>query len=315
MPQVLDKSFSKIDLQSLSERLRAIERGGDAQRPPAPVLATGWAAVDARLGPPVAGQPALTWSPGGLLTGAVHEWCGLADPQGEPLATWTPPLCLLMHLVRQALRQRAGQAVWIGREAWPYPLALASADRALLERCLFVDVRAAEQATGRGSSTPQGARRPQRRRGERDSRGSAGLWAADLALRCPAVSVVVLDASGLSMAGTRRLQLAAEAGQSLGLLARPPQESIQLSAAQTRWRVQVAPSPRDRPRWRLSLLRAKGAAAAVQAAGDHGDFLLEWSRATTDVVCLSADVAGGPGAASSAQGEVASVGHGRRHVG
>jgi hypothetical protein len=311
MPQVLDKSFSKIDLQSLSERLRAIERGGDAQRSPAPVLATGWDAVDARLGPPIAGQPALTWSPGGLLTGAVHEWCGLADPQGQPLATWTPPLCLLMHLVRQALRQRAGQAVWIGREAWPYPLALASADRALLERCLFVDVRAAQVDAGRAGA----ARAGHGGRSQRVARDSAGLWAADLALRCPAVSVVVLDASGLSMAGTRRLQLAAEAGQSLGLLARPPQESMQLSAAQTRWRVQVAPSPRDRPRWRLSLLRAKGAAAAVQAVADHGDFLLEWSRATTDVVCLSADVAGGPGAASSPQGEVASVGHGRRHVG
>jgi hypothetical protein len=90
-----------------------------------------------------------------------------------------------------------------------------------------------------------------------DSPLAARLWAIDLALRCPGVDVVVADASGLDMAATRRLQLSAEAGGALGLLARPEEELTELSAAATRWLVREQPSPGSNPRWQIQLLRCK----------------------------------------------------------
>jgi hypothetical protein len=139
--------------------------------------------------------------------------------------------------------------VWIGRAIRPYPHLLLrgrapigrfassrqstanARDRLLLERSLFID-------------PPDDGTR---------------LWAIDLALRCNAVCAVIADGCGLSMAQTRRLQLAAEAGGALVLLARPPEEEAELSAAMTRWRITPAPSSTDRPRWSIELLRRKGA--------------------------------------------------------
>ncbi len=204
-------------LQSLAGRIRSVET-----RKSAGAVPSGWGRDLAR--------------------GALHEWFAA-----------TPPLCVLAHLAWQALEERQGRVLWIGRRVWPYPRALVRdfgvragnqelelarlprADRPddanlLLHRSLFVD-----------------APRPASR-----------LWAVDVALRCPAVTAVVADASGLDMAATRRLQLAAEAGRGFGLLARPPREERELSAAATRWRVKRAPAgAAGNPRWSLRLLRAK----------------------------------------------------------
>jgi len=149
--------------------------------------------------------------------------------------------------------------VWIGRLIRPYPHLLLrgrapvgrfasfrqstanARDRLLLERSLFID-------------PPDDGTR---------------LWTIDLALRCDAVTAVIADGRGLSMPQTRRLQLAAEAGGALVLLARPPEEEAELSAAMTRWRIAPAPSSTDRPRWSIELLRRKGARGGlnVTAAG------------------------------------------------
>ena len=153
----------------------------------------------------------------------------------------------------------AGYVVWIGRRIRPYPHLLLrghggigriagfrqstanARDRLLLERSLFID-------------PPDDGTR---------------LWAIDLALRCDAVTAVIADGRGLSMPQTRRLQLAAEASGALVLLARPPEEEAELSAAMTRWRITPAPSSTDRPRWIIELLRRKGARGGlnVTAAG------------------------------------------------
>ena len=245
----------------------------------------------------------------GLLRGAVHEWFGLAEAnvetskrrnvkildggegdgtrppgrsreRGNPISGgWMPPVCVLAHLAWQALVQDdhdaeaapgscaseisggsgAGYVVWIGQRIRPYPHLLLrgrppverfassrqstanARDRLLLERSLFID-------------PPDDGTR---------------LWAIDLALRCTAVCAVIADGCGLSMAQTRRLQLAAEAGEALVLLARPPEEERELSAAMTRWRIAPAPSSTDRPRWSITLLRRKGARGGlnVTAAG------------------------------------------------
>ena len=85
------------------------------------------------------------------------------------------------------------------------------------------------------------------------------LWAIDLALRSAAVNVVIADGSQLKMAEARRLQLAAERGRALALLARPSWEGAELSAASTRWRVRRSPSSSSAPRWIVELLRCKQA--------------------------------------------------------
>lgn len=242
--------------------------------------------------------------------GVVHECFGLADPVDPGFsptpafrrAKWSPPLCFLVHLARAALetdemisrtdaeiaagssrnpsgpvrgvteetgatREEAtsivlclssaisaplreispGRICWIGRACWPYPRLLFDdrpGESRLYTDSVFIDPP------------------------DLQSR----LWAIDLALRTPGVSIVIADGSGLSMAATRRLQLAAASraagtqraasegarregsggvngtagspsrgsGAAWCMLVRPPHELTQLSAAATRWLIRRA---------------------------------------------------------------------------
>jgi protein ImuA len=134
--------------------------------------------------------------------------------------------------------------IWIGRALWPYGPALWHIEPALLARSIFID-------------PPDDAAR---------------LWAIDLALRCGAFAAVIADGSAIKMAHSRRLQLAAASGNAVGLLARPPWEHRELSAAATRWRVQAwrvaehEESAVAGPRWLATLVRCKGR----QVLSDHG---------------------------------------------
>ncbi|GAB4383565.1 MAG: hypothetical protein Kow0022_03770 [Phycisphaerales bacterium] len=86
------------------------------------------------------------------------------------------------------------------------------------------------------------------------------IWAIDTALRCGRM-IVIADGSGLKTAATRRLQLAAEAGGSLGLLVRAPDERGRISVAETRWEILPTVSPNERARWKVGALRIRGGAA------------------------------------------------------
>jgi protein ImuA len=201
---------------------------------------------------------------GGLLRGAVHEW--FAHPHSS--IEWHPPLGIFIHLAGGAFDEGGGKAVvWIGRRCWPNPHAMIrdARERTLLQRSLLVD-------------PPDGAGR---------------LWAIDLALRSPAIAAVIADGSGLDMPQSRRLQLAAEAGAALALIARPSAERHQLSAATTRWLVQPAPvaAPLRNPRWTVHLLRCKGMQPDLNVPRS---WTLEWNG--KGVVHQSADVAHRPGA-------------------
>ncbi len=226
-------SASRKVIEQLAQRIAAIEQAaagavfggeGDADCAAARVVPTGWPGADARLG-------------GGLARGAVHEWFAAADENGGDNVRgqsspghrgshqpWIAPLCILAHLAWQAVelsQSVQSRVLWIGRRCWPYPRVLVAAGRSsrfapshLLKTSLFLNP-------------------PDR---------STRLWAIDLALRSPAVALVIADGSGLDMAATRRLQLAAEAGLrggggGIALFVRPPHEQRQLSAASTRWRV------------------------------------------------------------------------------
>ena len=248
-------------LRRLAERIRVIENrsvgcgGGDGGGGSNPRLPPG--AIGAGDG----SEGLLDWWGGDrafgteLAPGAIHEWFEVADST----RLWTPPLCLLAHLARQASARAeaadgANGVVWLGRRVWPYMWVLR------------------HQGHFRGGQVFA------------DPADVAGrIWAIDLALRSGAVAAVVADGSGLDMAATRRLQLAAEAGGAMGLLARPPNELGQLSAAATRWLVRASPSRTTSPMWEVQLLRWKGELARSHAL-TGGSIMVEWNGATGTVV-------------------------------
>lgn len=216
----------------------------------------------ARAGRADRGVVPTGWAPvdaalpgGGLATDAVHEWLGGIDAWGGGAAGWLPPIGLLIGLARRAAG--GGAVLWIGRRIWPHAHTLARAG--LLGRSVLVDAQGPREAA----------------------------WAADLALRGGGLAAVVADGRGLDMALTRRLQLAAEAGGGLALVARPACEARELSAAGTRWMVRPVPSPTAGPRWAVDLLRCKGLRPA--AAGGLR-WTVEWDHAQ-GAVAVPADVA------------------------
>jgi hypothetical protein len=250
-------------IQELRKKLGGISvaRAGSDE-----VLKTGWPAVDAALG-------------GGLLAGALHEWIGVAPPeQNRPTdgddrralsRTWSPPLCVLVHLAWQALlaSSQPRWTVWVGQRCFPYPSVLVrdrGADRRLLDRSLFI--------------TPHNA----------ESR----LWAADIALRSPSVGAVIADGNTFSMAATRRIQLLAKEHRTLALMVRPFWEQGELSAAHSRWHIRwqgpVATLRKTscNPQWSVRLLRYKGA----QSKNIHDRWTLEWDSGA-GALNLSTEVA------------------------
>jgi protein ImuA len=106
------------------------------------------------------------------------------------------------------------------------------------------------------------------------------LWAMEEALRCRAVGVVIgeIRARGIDQAATRRLSLAAAAGDTLGLLLRTAPDDAPAAFA-TRWIIGAAPSsllsPSERchgigpPRLAVRLVRNR--------RGHLGAWIVEWN--------------------------------------
>lgn len=87
------------------------------------------------------------------------------------------------------------------------------------------------------------------------------LWATEEALRCPAVSAVLLMEERPDATAMRRLQLAAETGGGIGLLLREAEADEGPALATTRWRVtgRAGGAMHDLgdPQWTLDLLRCR----------------------------------------------------------
>jgi protein ImuA len=107
------------------------------------------------------------------------------------------------------------------------------------------------------------------------------LWAAHEALRSAAVTAVVMELEALDLLAGRRLQLAAEAGGTAGLLLRFGRADSGPSAAVTRWRADpflLDPGSNDRRCWSLDLWRVKG--------GVPGHWLVRYDDQTLSVAAL-----------------------------
>ncbi len=126
----------------------------------------------------------------------------------------------------------------------------------------------------------------------RAPRPADALWAAEEALRSPAIAAALLLGATPDLTATRRLQLAAETGGGIALLLRETAEDSGPGAALTRWRLTPRPAQDatqhhlSEPVWEISLLRARG--------GRPGAWLAEWDagrgRLTTPAAISPASI-------------------------
>ena len=97
------------------------------------------------------------------------------------------------------------------------------------------------------------------------------LWCVEETLRSPAVALVIAEPQQpLSLTAGRRLQLAAEAGQTTGLLL--IQEGGGSAASETRWHCEPAPGSEDSTLHHWHLKKNK--------RGTNGDWMLHWDGTT-----------------------------------
>jgi protein ImuA len=210
----------------------------------------GGAVAAGRVAP--VGLPAIDQAlpAGGLAFGALHEAMG-AGPDTEHAAAATLFIAAL-------LARLDGPILWVLRQADLFAPGLAGAGLSP-DRILFAEA------------------------------GKDVLAAMEEGLRHPGLASVVGEVGGrLTLAASRRLQLAAEQAGILAIVLRRSQAFddpalAEPTAAVTRWRVTALPSPPvlphapgtpglGRARWRLDLLRCRG--------GEPGSWIVEGADAT-----------------------------------
>lgn len=175
---------------------------------------------------------------GGLARAALHEAAGAGEEAEHGAAA-------ALFLAGVAARTE-GPVLWCARRADLFPPALAQAGLAP-DRVVYV--AAADDA--------------------------AVLACLEEGLRHGGLGAAVGELARLPMVASRRLQLAAETGGTLGLVLRRWRRAAearafaQPTAAATRWRIAVLPAAPlpvpgvGRPRWRLELVRCRGGEAAA----------------------------------------------------
>jgi protein ImuA len=233
-------------IEALRRRVARIERSARGQAGDAvPVLPFGVAEID-RLLPG-----------GGLALGALHEVSGVGpdEEDGSVPAAFIAGLCARLDPAKQILWCQAGADDLYGPGL--------AASGLLPERLMLTRARNTVDL----------------------------LWAMEEGLRTRALAVVVGEVAELPGPASRRLQLAAEtSGVTAFALRRfrvPSATARAPNAAVTRWNVSSLPSvpaPGEpglgRPRWRLDLWRARGAAPA--------DWIVEACDATGHVALPAA---------------------------
>jgi protein ImuA len=215
-------------------RLRQVLRAAEASFASGSPLALGIPEIDDVLG-------------GGLGDGALHEIAAVRETE-IPAATGFA-LCLVG---RNNNNSRSGHtALWIAE-----------------------DLSLAENGAPYGPGLCEAGIAPERLITVAVARGRDVLWTMEEALRCRAVGAVIgeLRARDIDQVATRRLSLAAAAGNTLGLILRTTPDDTP-SAAATRWIIGAAVSAPVRsvgpPRFRAQLVRNR--------RGHPGAWIVEWN--------------------------------------
>ena len=227
---------SAAHLIDLQERIRRIERPNATRHG---VLPFGVAAIDDVL------------PGGGLALGALHEILG-DGPDEEDGAAASGFAAGIAGRITSRIDGQGGIVLWCLKQRDLYGPGLAGHG---LDPARLVTVRVA--------------------------RDDDMLWVLEEALRCPSplggIAAAIGEIGRLPMVAGRRLQLAAERSGIPALLLRrwrtgaeAGAERTRPSAAMTRWRVASLPSLPDpeepgigHPRWRVELLRCRGAETAA----------------------------------------------------
>jgi protein ImuA len=108
------------------------------------------------------------------------------------------------------------------------------------------------------------------------------LWVIEEALRCRGLAAVLGEVSGLSLAASRRLQLAARKSGVTALLLHH-RAGAPVTTAVTRWRAVTAGSDAQlTPRWHVELVRCRGLLHGEE--GYVGRWLVAWEKDRLAVV-------------------------------
>jgi len=165
-----------------------------------------------------------------IAGGHVHEWflTGGFSEQG----VWHPPLTIMTGLALRRIDRPVEdcRVAWIGRKCWPAFQTIRGLNPAMMSRSVFLDPLTDDER----------------------------FLAIGQALRCPAIKAVIADGSGMSLTVSRRLQLAAESGTVLGLVARPPWEIDEQTYAATRWEIRPRKTAGKLPSWNIRLVGCRG---------------------------------------------------------
>jgi hypothetical protein len=212
-----------------------------------PAIPFGFAAIDSAL-------PSR-----GLDRGALHEFL-YNDPLEPDAVALTIPT-LLAYNALSSLRY----ILWIGKRSWPSPLALSglgadnpTRSESLFRHSVFID----------------------------PPNDSAILWAIDLALRSPAVELVVATCPQILRTTTQRLTLAAKKYGTTAILLRSYSDYATPSCAASRWSIAPTPSTQRSPAWRLSLNKLRSGLLLRKAVG--GSLGGEWIVSLFDALELPA---------------------------
>ncbi|MBI1778747.1 MAG: damage-inducible mutagenesis protein [Proteobacteria bacterium] len=190
---------------------------------------------------------------GGLAATRVHEVVGVSARDGAAAA-------FTLALIARLLSQTPGPVLWCGRYLDLHGPGLAA-----------FGIDTARLILARTRDTTE------------------TLWAMEEGLRSARLAAVVGELTrSIDLTASRRLQLAAENGETTGLLLRPVDAGDGTpSAVETRWRVVSmlgAPATENlgvgRTAWRLGLERCRG--------GAQGEWMVELDDATGDLALAAA---------------------------
>jgi len=102
------------------------------------------------------------------------------------------------------------------------------------------------------------------------------LWAAEEALKCPGLSVVIAEVAEISFTASRRFQLAVEQSGVTGFIHRSNPRNLNPNACVSRWNITPLPTETydglpglGYPRWNIELLKIRN--------GKPGQWEVEWS--------------------------------------